>query len=93
MKCMVIETFKPGNTNEVYERFKRKGRLLPTGLKYIDSWLSIDRTKCFQLMDTEKFDLFDKWISNWNDLTDFEIIPVENSPTKTTPKGDATEEG
>ena len=93
MKCMVIETFKPGKTDEVYKRYKKKGRLLPTGLKYIDSWLSIDRTKCFQLMETVKFELFAEWISNWNDLTDFEIIPVENSPTKTTPKGDATEEG
>jgi len=82
MKCMVIETFKPGKIDEVYERFKKKGRLLPNGLKYIDSWLSIDSTKCFQLMETEKFDLFDEWISNWNDLTDFEIIPVEDSPTK-----------
>jgi hypothetical protein len=79
---MVIETFKPGKTDEVYERFEKKGRLLPTGLKYIDSWLSIDRKKCFQLMETENFDLFDEWISNWNDLTDFEIIPVEDSPTK-----------
>ena len=93
MKCMVIETFKPGKIDDVYERFKKKGRLLPIGLKYIDSWLSIDHTKCFQLMETENFDLFDKWISNWNDLTDFEIIPVEDSPTKATPKGDATEEG
>ena len=90
---MVIETFKPGKTDKVYERFKRKGRLLPTGLKYIDFWLSIDRTKCFQLMETEKFDLFDDWISNWNDLTDFEIIPVEDSPTKAAQKSDTTEEG
>ena len=93
MKCMVIETFKPGKIDKVYERFKKKGRLLPIGLKYIDSWLSIDRTKCFQLMETENIDLFDDWISNWNDLTDFEIIPVEDSPKKPTPKGDATEEG
>ena len=92
MKCMVIETFKPGKTDEVYKRFKKMGRLLPSGLKYIDSWLSVDRTKCFQLKETEKFELFAKWISNWNDLTDFEINPVENSPAKAAPKNDATEE-
>jgi hypothetical protein len=50
---MVIETFKPSKTDEVYKRFKKMGRLLPSGLKYIDSWLSVDRTKCFQLMETE----------------------------------------
>ena len=93
MKCMVIETFKPGKIDEVYERFKKKGRLLPTGLKYIDSWLSIDRTKCFQLMETEKSDLIEEWISNWDDLTDFEIIPVKDSPTKAGQKSDAAEEG
>jgi len=82
MKCMVIETFKPGKTDEVYERFSEKGRMLPDGLQYIDSWLSIDRTKCFQLMEAGNIELFDKWISNWNDLTNFEIIPVEDSPTK-----------
>lgn len=93
MKCMVIETFKPGKIDEVYERFKKKGRLLPTGLKYIDSWLSIDRTKCFQQMETEKFDLIVELISNWDDLTDFEIIPVKDSPTRSAPKKDAPKEG
>jgi len=82
MKCMVVETFKPGKTDEVYERFYEKGRMLPSGLRYVDSWLSSDRTKCFQLMETDKMDLLDKWIANWNDLTDFEVVPVEDSPTK-----------
>ena len=47
MKYMVIETFKPGMVDKVYERFNKKGRMLPDGLLYIDSWLSNDRTKCF----------------------------------------------
>ena len=87
MKCMVVETFKPGKTDEVYKRFNEKGRMLPDGLQYIDSWLSIDRTKCFQLMEADKIELFNEWISNWNDLTDFEIIPVEDSPTKAAQQG------
>lgn len=85
MKCMVIETFKPGRADEVYERNNEKGRMLPDGLLYIDSWLSIDRTKCFQLMEADNIELFNEWISNWNDLIDFEIIPVEVSPTKAIP--------
>ena len=84
MKCMVVETFRPGKVDEVYERFNEKGRMLSGGICYIDSWLSIDRTKCFQLMEADKIENFDKWISNWNDLIDFEIIPVEDSPTKVT---------
>jgi len=88
MKYMVIETFKPGQTDNVYERFREKGRMLPKGLVYIDSWLSRDRTKCFQLMATERHELFAIWISRWEDLVDFEIVPVEDSPAKTPAKAD-----
>lgn len=83
MKCMVVEKFKPGKADEVYKRFNEKGRMLPDSIQYIDSWLSIDRTKCFQLMEADNLELFDQWISIWNDLIDFEIISVEDSPTKT----------
>jgi hypothetical protein len=30
-------------------------------------------------MQTEDFALFDKWIANWRDLVDFEIVPVRTS--------------
>jgi len=83
MKCMVVEKFKPGKADEVYKRFNEKGRMLPDSIQYIDSWLSIDRTKCFQLMEADNLELFDQWISIWNDLIDFEIMSVEDSPTKT----------
>ena len=83
MKCMVIENFRPDKTDAVYKRFNDKGRMLPDGLQYLNSWRSIDGQKCFQLMEADKIELFDAWISHWNDLIDFEIIPVEDSPTKT----------
>ena len=43
MKYMVIENFKPGMTDQVYARFREKGRMLPDGVRYLDSWLSDDR--------------------------------------------------
>jgi hypothetical protein len=79
---MVIETFKQGAITKVYERFETEGRMLPRGLVYIDSWLSYDRSRCFQLMETEDVRLFDVWTRNWNDLVDFEIIQIQDSPTK-----------
>lgn len=82
MKYMVSETFRPGAKDAVYERFNRDGRMLPAGLEYLDSWLSTDGTKCFQLMESEDETLFDHWTEKWNDLIEFEIIPVESSPTK-----------
>ncbi len=78
MKFMVIETFK--KTSLVYERFREKGRMLPDGLTYVDSWVERDGNRCFQLMETENEKLFDGWTARWNDLVDFEIVPVTSSP-------------
>jgi hypothetical protein len=76
MKYMVIETFARGGTVLVYERFQEKGRLLPDGLRYIDSWLEKDGDRCFQLMETDFPQLFDEWIEHWRDLVSFEIIEL-----------------
>ena len=82
MKYMIIETFKAGMVDKVYERFNQKGRMLPDGLYYLDSWLSNDRTKCFQLMEADKFELMEEWITKWDDLIEFEVVSVQDSPTK-----------
>ncbi|HET6863317.1 MAG TPA: DUF3303 family protein [Pyrinomonadaceae bacterium] len=79
MKFMVIEQFRGGDSTRVYARFQEHGRMLPDGLKYIDSWVDINSGRCFQLMETEDPKLFDKWIGCWNDLVQFEIIPVVTS--------------
>lgn len=82
MKYMVIEMFKPELKDKVYARFEAEGRMLPDGLKYVDSWLTEDGTRCFQLMETEDPELFNLWIEKWSDLVRFEIIPVLDSPIK-----------
>lgn len=82
MKYMVIETFKPGAKDAVYERFNRDGRMLPAGLRYVNSWLSADETRCFQLMETEDEKLFEQWTAKWQDLVEFEIVAVKDSPTR-----------
>ena len=79
---MVIEMFKPGSGKKVYARYESKGRMLPDGLKYIDSWLTQDGKRCFQLMETDNPELFNLWIEQWSDFVEFEIIPVFDSPTK-----------
>ena len=79
---MVIEMLKPGSREKVYARYESKGRMLPDGLKYIDSWLTQDGKRCFQLMETDNPELFKHWVEKWRDLVEFEIIPVFDSPTK-----------
>jgi hypothetical protein len=63
----------------VYERFAEKGRMMPPGLEYVDSWIDGSLTRCWQLMETEDPGLFDEWTANWSDLMTFEIAPVLGS--------------
>ncbi len=77
MIYMVVETFRPNSKTLVYERFRDKGRMLPDGLRYIDSWLEKDGDRCFQLMETESPELFARWMAAWNDLVSFEIVELE----------------
>ena len=77
---MVIETFFENSIEKVYERFHNKGRMLPEGLNYLDSWLAKDGNRCFQLMETERFELFQEWTEQWNDLTHFEIVTIREKP-------------
>ena len=79
MLYMAIERFKEGAESEIYRRFREKGRMMPAGLEYVSSWIDMDFKICWQLMQTEDFRLFDKWIANWGDLMDFEIVPVRIS--------------
>jgi hypothetical protein len=80
-KYMVIETHREGCLREAYRRFHEKGRMMPAGLRYIDSWLEKDGNRCFQLMETEDPALFPQWTKNWEDLTHFEIIEIGPKPT------------
>jgi hypothetical protein len=80
-RYMVIETYRTGCLEKVYERFHKQGRLLPAGLNYIDSWLEKDGPRCFQLMATDAPGLFHEWTRNWEDLTRFEIIEIGPKPT------------
>jgi hypothetical protein len=76
---MVIEKYKNNNSKAVYTRVQEKGRMIPDGLRYINSWVEANLGRCFQLMDCDQVDLFQQWIVHWNDLIEFEIIPVVSS--------------
>jgi len=73
---MVIEHFKKGRAPDVYRRFAEKGRMMPDGLRYIDSWVSADLRVCYQLMETDDFNLFAQWTGQWEDLVTFEIVSI-----------------
>ena len=79
MLFMIIETFREGNAAAIGERFREKGRMLPEGVTYHDSWVDRKRMRCFQIMEAPNLEAIDEWMNRWRDLVDFEVIPVQTS--------------
>jgi hypothetical protein len=79
MLFMVIETFSPGRAPEVYRRFRDRGRMMPEDVEYIASWVDLAFHRCFQVMEAENETLLERWTANWDDLIEFEIVPVRTS--------------
>ena len=79
MLYMIIEKFHAGKVKELYKRFEKKGRLLPDGLTYVNSWINEQVTCCYQVMETDDVEKLRGWLRNWEDLSDFEVIPVITS--------------
>jgi hypothetical protein len=76
---MVIENTRPDAVAAVGERFERNGRMLPDGVIYEASWLTLDGSRCFQVMQASDRATLDLWIARWSDLVDFEVTPVLTS--------------
>jgi hypothetical protein len=79
MRFMVIEHFRDGRAVEVYRRFRDRGRMAPEGLRYVDSWVDFEFRRCFQIMEADSEDRLREWTVNWEDLVDFEVVPVRTS--------------
>jgi hypothetical protein len=79
MLFMIIERFKNRDAVPVYRRFQEHGRMMPEGLKYVDSWIEANFDRCFQLMECDDPRLLQQWILEWQDLMEFEIVPVVES--------------
>lgn len=76
---MVIERYRNGVSAPVYRRFREQGRLAAEGLEYVNSWVTSDLGTCYQIMRTADRALLDAWIAKWEDLVEFEVIPVMTS--------------
>ena len=77
-RYMVVERFRDGAA-PVYARLADRGRMLPEGLRFLDSWPNREAGICFQLMETDAPALFDIWTARWCDLVDFEIHEVDRA--------------
>jgi hypothetical protein len=82
MLFMVVERFAPGIAAEIYRTVRERGRMLPDGLIYVDSWVSASLDVCFQLMECEDPLLLQEWTAQWGILADIDLVPVV--PSKST---------
>lgn len=78
MLYMIVENFK-GDPVAVYRRFRERGRLAPDGLRYVNSWVTHDLQRCYQVMECADPRLLEQWMDEWKDLVGFEVIPVLTS--------------
>jgi uncharacterized protein DUF3303 len=94
MLYMVVEHYVAG-PGPVYERASTRGRMLPEGLRYVDSWIVDDGRldRCFQLMETDDPALLDRWCERWSDLVEFDVFPVITSDEAAARVGMAGERG
>ena len=78
-RFMVIEHFRNGNAEPIYERFRERGRLAPDGLVYVSSWVDAELRCCYQIMEADDAALLEQWMQQWRDLVDFEVHEVITS--------------
>jgi hypothetical protein len=76
MLFMVIESFRNQDAKAIYRRFRDKGRMMPEGLTFVSSFVTADLGRCFQVMETDDVTLLQRWVAEWSDLAEFEIVPV-----------------
>ena len=79
MLFMVIERFRDGRAPEVYRRFHERGRMAPDGVRYVASWVDLPFERCFQVMEADDERHLREWTAKWEDLVEFEIVPVRTS--------------
>ncbi|MCI0586493.1 MAG: DUF3303 domain-containing protein [Planctomycetes bacterium] len=79
MLFMVIERFRSGRAPDVYRRFRDRGRMAPEGVRYVSSWVDLGFQRCFQVMEAKDEALLREWTRHWEDLVEFDIVPVLTS--------------
>jgi hypothetical protein len=72
MLFMVIERYKNQDGKTIYSRFR-------------GSWIDPSFSRCFMVMECDELGLLRQWVLQWNDLVEFEIVPV--SPSKEVAEG------
>jgi hypothetical protein len=76
MKYMVTFPLSSDNFKERAARFLETGGKPPEGVAMLGRWHGIDMSQGFVLAESDNPRAVYKWISQWADLIEFEIVPV-----------------
>ena len=89
---MVIEEFLDGSPEAVYARLAEKGRMIPEGVEYVESWVTEDLTHCYQVMRCQDAAQLDEWMSQFG--ADSNRVRVgADDPGPASGRADQTDEG
>jgi hypothetical protein len=76
MQFMVVERFRNQDAKAIYRRLRERGRMMPEGLTFVSSFVAADFSRCFQLMECADVTLLQRWVAQWSDIMEFDIVPV-----------------
>ncbi len=78
MQFMITYSFGPEVRDETQARFKKTGGLPGEGVKMLGRWHSIGGHHGFLLAESNDGVAIGKWMQEWTDLIEFDVIPVNN---------------
>jgi hypothetical protein len=51
----------------------------PENVIYRASWIDAQNGRCWQIMEAPNQEALNPWMARWNDVMDFEVVPVQTS--------------
>ncbi len=67
-----------GNRESAQQRFKETGALPPDEVTLNSRYHSVNGDKGFLIAESSNIEAVGKWIQDWSDVLDFDVVPVLN---------------
>jgi len=76
MLLMGIDTWEPGQRDEIFKRLMEKGNMVPDNVKILGQWADVNGCRTFVLCETDDAKALAQWGLGWSDLVKSEIAIV-----------------
>jgi len=78
MQFMISYSFLPEARDEAQDRFKKTGGMPGPGVKMLGRWHAIGGHHGYLLADSNDGVAIGKWLQEWTDLLEFDVVPVND---------------